>query len=54
VVRRMKDKEGVSNGDVRRFLRWVGGMEGEQEAAEGLFWRSVCRILSGGSGFVMS
>lgn len=54
VVRRMKDREGVTFGDVTRWTRWLGGMEGEMDAAEALFWRSVSRILRGGSGFVMA
>ncbi len=54
VVRRMKDREGVREGDVVRFKGWLGRLEGEMEQAEGLFWRSVSRILRGGAGFVMS
>ena len=55
VVRRMKDREGVRDGDVMRFRGWLGRQEGgEMDAAEALFWRSVSRILRGGAGFVMS
>lgn len=54
VVRRMKDREGVRDGDVVRWKRWLADREGELEPAEALFWRSVSRILRGGAGFVMS
>ncbi|KAI9636469.1 uncharacterized protein MKK02DRAFT_25188 [Dioszegia hungarica] len=54
VVRRMRDREGVRDGDVARWRAWLGKNEGEMDAAEGLFWRSVSRILRGGAGFVMS
>lgn len=54
VVRRMKDREGVRDGDVVRFKGWLGKFEGEMEQAETLFWRSVSTILRGGAGFVMS
>lgn len=54
VVRRMKDREGVKDGDVGRWRLWLSKYEGEMDAAEALFWRSVSRILRGGSGFVMS
>ena len=55
VVRRMKDREGVRDGDVVRFKAWLARLEGsEMDAAEALFWRSASRILRGGSGFVMS
>ena len=54
VVRRMKDREGVRFGDVVRFRAWLGKYEGELDAAEELFWRSVSRILRGGEGFVLS
>lgn len=54
VVRRMKDREGVREGDVVRWKRWLADREGELEPAEALFWRSVSRILRGGAGFVMS
>ncbi|WVQ83383.1 hypothetical protein IAT38_005524 [Cryptococcus sp. DSM 104549] len=54
VVKRMKDKEGVREGDVFKARHWLFIMEGEMDTAEGLFWRSVCRILRGGAGFVMS
>lgn len=58
VVKRMKDKEGAKEGeDVFRLRHWLytqeGELEGELDTAEGLFWRSVCRILRGGPGFVM-
>ena len=54
VVRRMRDREGVREADARRFRVWLIKSEGELEQAEALFWRSVSRILRGGSGFVMS
>ena len=54
VVRRMRDKEGVRDGDVTRFRSWLIRQEGELDPAEALFWRSVSRILRGGAGFVMS
>lgn len=54
VVRRMRDKEGVKDGDVARFTGWATRLEGEFDPAEALFWRSVSRILRGGAGFVMS
>jgi hypothetical protein len=54
VVRRMKDKEGVKDGDVVRYRAGVTRVEGEMDGAEALFWRSVARILRGGAGFVMS
>lgn len=54
VVRRMRDREGVRDGDVVRWKNWLGKYEGEMDAAETLFWRSVSRILRGGAGFVMS
>jgi hypothetical protein len=54
VVRRMRDREGVRDGDIARWRAWLGRTEGELDAAEGLFWRSVSRILRGGAGFVMS
>jgi len=54
VVRRMRDKEGVRDGDVTRFKSWLIKQEGELDPAEALFWRSVSRILRGGAGFVMS
>jgi len=54
VVRRMKDKEGVKDGDVVRYRTGLVRVEGELDGAEALFWRSVARILRGGSGFVMS
>lgn len=54
VVRRMKDKEGVKDGDVLRYRVGLARQEGELDAAESLFWRSVSRILRGGNGFVMS
>ncbi|KAL7421314.1 hypothetical protein Q5752_004199 [Cryptotrichosporon argae] len=53
VVRRMKDREGVKDGDVARFRAYLGRIEGDMDAAEQLFWRSVSRILRGGNGFVM-
>lgn len=53
VVKRMKDKEGAKEGDVFRLRHWLYAQEGELDTAEGLFWRSVCRILRGGPGFVM-
>lgn len=54
VVRRMKDKEGVKDGDVVRYRTGLVRVEGELDGAEALFWRSVARILRGGGGFVMS
>ena len=54
VVRRMRDREGVRDGDVVRFKAWLVRQEGELDPAEALFWRSVSRILRGGAGFVMS
>jgi hypothetical protein len=54
VVKRMKDHEGVRDGDVVRFRVGLASVEGEMDAAEVLFWRSVSRILRGGAGFVMS
>lgn len=54
VVRRMKDKEGVREGDIMRYRNVLTRWEGELDGAEGLFWRSVSRILRGGNGFVMS
>ncbi|WWD21428.1 hypothetical protein CI109_105913 [Kwoniella shandongensis] len=54
VVKRMKDKEGVREGDVARMRFWLNTMEGEMDTAEALFWRSVSRILRGGGGFVMA
>ena len=54
VVRRMRDREGVKDGDVARFKGWLIKQEGELDPAEALFWRSVSRILRGGAGFVMS
>lgn len=54
VVRRMKEKEGVKDGDVVRYRGHLAGSEGELDGAEALFWRSVARILRGGGGFVMS
>jgi len=54
VVRRMKDKEGVKDGDVVRYRGHLARSEGELDGAEALFWRSVARILRGGGGFVMS
>ena len=54
VVRRMRDREGVRDGDVVRFKAWLVKQEGELDPAEALFWRSVSRILRGGAGFVMS
>lgn len=54
VVRRMRDREGVKDGDVVRFTNWLTRQEGEFDPAEALFWRSVSRILRGGAGFVMS
>lgn len=53
VVKRMKDKEGAKEGDVFRLRHWLYTQEGELDKAEGLFWRSVYRILRGGPGFVM-
>lgn len=53
VVKRMKDKEGVKEADVARFRAWIAKIEGDMDPAEMLFWRSVVRILRGGSGFVM-
>ncbi|ODN85251.1 hypothetical protein L198_07574 [Cryptococcus wingfieldii CBS 7118] len=53
VVKRMKEKEGTREGDVFRVRWWLSRQEGEIDTAEGLFWRSVCRILKGGPGFVM-
>ncbi|WVQ76102.1 hypothetical protein IAR50_005742 [Cryptococcus sp. DSM 104548] len=53
VVKRMKEKEGTREGDVFRVRWWLSRQEGEMDTAEGLFWRSVCRILKGGPGFVM-
>ncbi|WVW78538.1 hypothetical protein I302_100493 [Kwoniella bestiolae CBS 10118] len=54
VIRRMKDKEGATSGDVARMRFWLAKQEGEMDGAEALFWRSTARILRGGSGFVMS
>jgi hypothetical protein len=54
VVRRMRDKEGVREGDVARFRSWLNKQEGDFDPAEELFWKSVSRILRGGAGFVMS
>ncbi|WWC67868.1 uncharacterized protein I206_101785 [Kwoniella pini CBS 10737] len=54
VIRRMKDKEGATSGDVARMRYWLSKQEGEMDGAEALFWRSTSRILRGGSGFVMS
>lgn len=54
VVKRMKEREGVRDGDVVRFRVGLARVEGEMDAAEVLFWRSVSRILRGGAGFVMS
>ena len=54
VVRRMREKEGVRDGDVMRYRNVLTRVEGELDGAEGLFWRSVSRILRGGNGFVMS
>ncbi|WVR04585.1 hypothetical protein IAU60_001593 [Kwoniella sp. DSM 27419] len=54
VVRRMRDKEGATQGDVCRMRYWLHKQEGEMDQAESLFWRSSARILRGGSGFVMS
>ncbi|KAK8847337.1 hypothetical protein IAR55_005194 [Kwoniella newhampshirensis] len=54
VVKRMKDKEGVREGDVARMRHWLTSMEGDMDTAEALFWRSVSRILRGGGGFVMA
>ena len=54
VVRRMKDKEGVKEGDVVRYRGGLMRSEGDLDGAEALFWRSVARILRGGGGFVMS
>jgi hypothetical protein len=54
VVRRMKEKEGVKDGDVVRYRTMLVRAEGELDGAEALFWRSVARILRGGGGFVMS
>ena len=54
VVRRMRDREGVKNGDIVRFRHWLVENEGDLDPAEALFWRSVSRILRGGAGFVMS
>ncbi|WRT64848.1 uncharacterized protein IL334_001784 [Kwoniella shivajii] len=54
VIRRMKDKEGATSGDVARMRYWLSKQEGEMDNAEALFWRSTARILRGGSGFVMS
>jgi hypothetical protein len=54
VVRRMKEKEGVKDGDVVRYRGLLTRSEGELDGAEALFWRSVARILRGGGGFVMS
>lgn len=54
VVRRMKEKEGVKDGDVVRYRGMLTRNEGELDGAEALFWRSVARILRGGGGFVMS
>ncbi|WVO18761.1 uncharacterized protein IAS62_000032 [Cryptococcus decagattii] len=53
VVKRMKDKGGAKEGDAFRLRHWLYTQEGELDKAEGLFWRSVCRILRGGPGFVM-
>jgi len=54
VVKRMKDQEGVKDGDVVRFKYHLSRCEGEMDASETLFWKSVSRILRGGAGFVMS
>lgn len=54
VVRRMKEREGVKDGDVMRYRTVLTRIEGELDGAEALFWRSVSRILRGGNGFVMS
>ncbi|WWC86968.1 uncharacterized protein L201_001849 [Kwoniella dendrophila CBS 6074] len=54
VIRRMKDKEGATSGDISRMRYWLSKQEGEMDSAESLFWRSTARILRGGSGFVMS
>ncbi|KAK6903815.1 hypothetical protein L486_03382 [Kwoniella mangroviensis CBS 10435] len=54
VIRRMKDKEGATAGDVARMRYWLAKQEGDMDGAESLFWRSTARILRGGSGFVMS
>lgn len=54
VVRRMRDKEGVRDGDVVRWKSWIQRYEGEMDNAEVLFWKSTSRILRGGSGFVMA
>jgi hypothetical protein len=53
VVRRMKDKEGVNDGDLLRMKSNLIKIEGQLDQAEELFWRSVSRILRGGNGFVM-
>jgi hypothetical protein len=54
VVRRMRDKEGVREGDVVRWKNWIHRYEGEMDNAEVLFWKSTSRILRGGAGFVMA
>jgi hypothetical protein len=54
VVRRMRDREGVREGDVVRWKHWIQRYEGEMDNAEVLFWKSASRILRGGAGFVMS
>lgn len=53
VVKRMKDKEAAKEGDVFRLTHWLYTQERELDTAEGLFWRSICRILRGGPRFVM-
>jgi hypothetical protein len=54
VVKRMKEREGVKDGDVMRYRNTLTRAEGDLDGAEALFWRSVSRILRGGNGFVMS
>lgn len=54
VVKRMKEREGVKDGDVMRYRNTLTRVEGDLDGAEALFWRSVSRILRGGNGFVMS
>jgi hypothetical protein len=48
VVKRLRDIEGVTHGDVARFIASVVKIEGELDPVEHLFWRSVKRILRGG------
>lgn len=47
VVKRLRDLEGVSHGDVARFIASIARLEGDIDPVERLFWRSVKRILSG-------